>query len=165
MRQFLGRFYLVVLLTLIWCILNEKFTLGMVISGIVVSFITMFFLRIIQPNPKEKYSYNTSLFRLFLFFIILIRDIYMSAFRAIKHLIKNEINPQFVATETRVRKPWLQAIIANAITLTPGTVTVHLSEGSYTVLWLYPLTIRSKDIKKHLIDDFERVLIKEDRHA
>lgn len=165
MRQFLGKFYLIVLLTLIWCILNEKFTIGMIVSGVVGAIITMLFLRIIQPNPKKVYNYNISLLRLLLFFLVLFLDIYKSAFRTIKHLIKNEINPQFVATETRVKNPWMQAIIANAITLTPGTVTIHLSEGSYTVLWLYPLTIRSKDIKTHLIDDFEKILIKEDKHA
>ncbi len=59
----------------------------------------------------------------------------------------------------------LQALIANAITLSPGTVTVHLKDGSYQVLWLYPLTIRQRDIKRHLIQDYEEILIKEDKNA
>lgn len=165
MKKLLDRFYLMILLTTIWCILNETFTVSMILGGLFVSILTILLLRLLQPDPTGVNDYNISFFALLKFFIILFYDIYMSAFRAIKHLIRNEINPQFVATETKVKRPWLQALIANAITLTPGTVTIHLSEGNYTVLWLYPLTVRHKDIKKHLIDDFEPPLLKEDKHA
>lgn len=159
------RVILSILLTFIWCVLNEKFNIVTILGGIFVSIVTFFILKLIQPDVKKTYSYNISVLRLIFFIFIVIKEIYVSAFKAIKHILKNEINPQFVATSTRIKRPWLQALIANAITLTPGTVTVHLHEGQYTILWLYPLTIRQKDIKRHLIQDFEDVLIKEDKNA
>lgn len=153
------------LLTFIWCVLNEKFTIATIITGLLVSLVTYYILRLIQPNPQKSYSYHISALRLIYFILVVIKEIYFSAFRAIKHILKNEINPQFVATSTKIKSPWLQSLIGNAITLTPGTVTVHLSDGDYTILWLYPLTIRQKDIKRHLIQDFEDILIKEDKNA
>lgn len=159
------RVILGILLTFIWCVLNEKFNLVTILSGILVSIVTFFILKLIQPDVKKTFTYNISALRLVFFLLIVFKEIYVSAFKAIGHILKNEINPQFVATSSKLKRSWLQALIANAITLTPGTVTVHLHEGNYTVLWLYPLTIRQKDIKRHLIQDFEDALIKEDKNA
>lgn len=165
MRLTSRRVILSILLTFIWCVLNEQFNIATILSGIFVSFITFFLLRLIQPDIKKTYSYNISGIRLIFFIFVVFKEIYVSAYKAIKHILKNEINPQFVATSTRIKRPWLQALIANSITLTPGTVTIHLHEGNYTILWLYPLTIRQKDINRHLIHEFEAVLIKEDKNA
>lgn len=165
MKTFSRRLVLTAFLTLIWCILNEKFNIATIIGGVFVSIATFYLLKILQPDEKKFHSYNISVIQLILFILFVLKDIYVSAFRAIRHIIKNEVNPQFVATSTKIKRPWLQALIANAITLTPGTTTVHLNDGEYTILWLYPLTIRQKDIKHHLIDDFEKILIKEDKSA
>lgn len=165
MRSTSRRVVLSILLTFIWCVLNEQFNITTILSGIFVSFVTFFILKLIQPDVKKQYTYNISALRLIFFLLVVFKEIYVSAYKAIKHILKNEINPQFVATTSRIKRPWLQALIANSITLTPGTVTIHLHEGNYTILWLYPLTIRQKDIKRHLIQDFEDVLIKEDKNA
>jgi len=159
------RVILGILLTFIWCVLNENFNIATILSGIFVSFVTFFILKLIQPNVKKTFTYNISILRLVFFLFIVFKEIYVSAFKAIRHILKNEINPQFVATSSNIKRPWLQALIANSITLTPGTVTIHLHEGNYTILWLYPLTIRQKDIKRHLIQSFEDALIKEDKNA
>jgi len=154
-----------ILLTFIWCVLNEQFNIATMLSGIFVSFVTFFILKLIQPNVKKTFTYNISILRLVFFLFIVFKEIYVSAYKTIKHILKNEINPQFVATSTKIKRSWLQALIANSITLTPGTVTIHLHEGNYTILWLYPLTIHQKDIKRHLIQSFEDALIKEDKNA
>ncbi len=165
MKTFPKREMLTIFLTLIWCILNENFNIATILSGVFVSFVTFYILKLIQPESGKTYSYNISILKLFIFMLFVFKDIYLSAFKAIKHILKNEINPQFVATSTKIKKPWLQALIGNAITLTPGTTTVHMADGNYTILWLYPLTIRQKDIKKHLITGFEKLLIEEEENA
>ena len=156
---------LILLLTFIWSIFNGNFRIDTILVGILVSFITMYILNIIQPHQSEKYSYHISFIHFFLFFLLLIKNIYVSAFRTIIHLIKGEINPQFVSTDTVINRLWLQSLVANAITLTPGTVTVHMADNAYTILWLYPKTIRQKDIKNHIFKDFEDVLKKGDDYA
>ncbi len=149
---------LVILLTIIWCILNERFNITTAFIGFGVSLITIQVLRFVEQKENDTYTYSISVWRLCFFFLLLIKNIYVSAFTTIKHLIKKEINPQFIGTTTTIKRVWLQSLIGNAVTLTPGTVTVHMDEDSYTILWLYPLTIRQKDIKKYLIADFEKAL-------
>lgn len=156
---------LVFLILVIWLTLNENFSIPTLVGGIFVSFVTMYLLKVLQPPTSKTFNYGMGFFGLVKYLSFVILDIYRSGFRAIRHILKNEVNPQFVATSTRIKKPWLQALIANAITLTPGTVTVHLNDGDYTILWLYPLSIRPKGIKKELIQDFEDLLVKEDRRA
>ena len=165
MKKTSRRMNIGILLTFIWCVLNGNFDIPTILGGIFVSFITFFLLKLIQPDVKKTYTYDISVFRLIFFIFIVFKEIYVSAFKAIKHILKDEINPQFVSTSSRIKRPWLQALIANSITLTPGTVTIHLHEGNYTILWLYPLTVRQMDIKRHLIQSFEDVLIKEDKNA
>jgi multicomponent Na+:H+ antiporter subunit E len=162
MQVLKNNFTLVFLLSTIWCILNEKFSLFTLFIGILISVITIYTVKIIQPYRNKNYTYSISIFRFCLFVCIVVKDIYLSAFITIRHLLRKELNPQFVHTSTKIKRPWLQALMGNAITLTPGTVTVHLNDGNYIVLWLYPTTIRNKEIKHCIIQNFENILLKED---
>ncbi|WZL81654.1 Na+/H+ antiporter subunit E [Vallitaleaceae bacterium 9-2] len=156
---------LIFLLTFIWSILNGNFRVPTLLVGVLVSLTTLYILNIIQPHQNDQYDYSISPIRLFLFLILLFKNIYVSAYKTIIHLIKGEINPQFVSADTTINRLWLQSLIANAITLTPGTVTVHMADNTYTILWLYPTTIRQKGIKQHIFKDFEDLIKKGDRHA
>ena len=46
---------------------------------------------------------------------------------------KEEIEPVLVTFQSDVETPTGRAFLANAITLTPGTITVSLEENEYTV--------------------------------
>lgn len=153
---------LIILLTGIWCILSETLSLFTVCLGFFISVISLYILKLIQPYRNKDYSSSISIVSILFFFFVLFKDIYFSAFKTIHDLLTNQLNPQFVVTSTKIKRPWLQAIIGNAITLTPGTVTIHVSDGNYTVLWLNPTTIRQKEIKRQLVQNFENILIKED---
>jgi len=162
MRHLKNDSALLILLTCIWCILNGKLNLFHVLFGLFISVLTLILVKLLQPYQNKTYTYTISIYRMCKFIFVVIVDIYISAYKTIQHLIRNEVNPQFVVTSTKLKRPWLQALIGNAITLTPGTVTIQLNDGNYTVLWLYPSTIRQKEIKRLLINNFEHALSKED---
>jgi multicomponent Na+:H+ antiporter subunit E len=66
---------------------------------------------------------------------VLIREI-VKANGAVIHLIltqKEEVQPQLVTFQSDLETTTGRAFLANAITLTPGTITVALEENSYTV--------------------------------
>ena len=46
---------------------------------------------------------------------------------------KEEIQPELVTFHIDVKTPAGKAFLANAITLTPGTITVSLEDSKYTV--------------------------------
>jgi energy-converting hydrogenase B subunit A len=54
------------------------------------------------------------------------------------------INPQVIVIKTRLKKPFSQVILANSITLTPGTLTIDIDSGKQE-LTVAVLTPRSQE--------------------
>ena len=157
-------FYLTVILTGIWVVLNGRISLATLATGLVTAVITILLLELLHPHQSDLYDYYIHPGRLLFFLLVLFKNIYLSAFRTIITLINGQINPQFVPVSTSINQPWLQALIGNAITLTPGTVTIHLEGNEYIVL---AINLRAEDqspYKEELLGEFERALAKGDCH-
>ena len=66
---------------------------------------------------------------------VLVKEV-IKANLGVIHLIltqKEEIQPVLVSFHSDLKGPVTQTLLANAITLTPGTITVMLENGDYTV--------------------------------
>ncbi len=158
MNKIKNNVLLSILLVAVWVVLNGSYTFTTFLTGLVMALITIVLLAMLHPHQSDLYDYHISPARLILFLGVLFKNIYISAFKTVINLLKGNIRPEFVTVETKIKSPWLQALIGNAITLTPGTVTIHLSSNKYVALWLYPSTTDDQEIKKELLGDFEDVL-------
>lgn len=119
-----------------WIVFNGKITteivvLGLVIAAAVFAFICKFMDYSIQ---KEKRFY-----RKFLFFcgyaFLLVKEI-IKANMAVIHMCltqKEVMEPVIVKFRTGLKSEVTRVILANSITLTPGTITVSLEEDELTV--------------------------------
>lgn len=68
------------------------------------------------------------------------------------------INPGFVKVRTRLKTPMARLLLANSITLTPGTLTVEI-EGEW--LYIHWVTTDASDIEgatHEIVEGFERYL-------
>ncbi|MDR3223259.1 MAG: Na+/H+ antiporter subunit E [Methanobrevibacter sp.] len=66
-----------------------------------------------------------------LFFLVLIKEIIKSTINTSKRSINGNIDPYIIDIKTILKRPVSQTILANTITLTPGTLTIDLdSENS-----------------------------------
>lgn len=121
---------------LLWVIFNGKFTLeiavfGVIIAGAVFAFSCKFMDYSLE---KEKKLYR----RVFLFLRycgVLVSEIVKANLNVI-HLILSEqesIEPVLVSFHSPLKTPEARAFLANAITLTPGTITVSLEDSEYLV--------------------------------
>ena len=79
-----------------------------------------------------------------------------------KSVFNNDADPKVVHIRTSVHNHWFQCIIANSITLTPGTVTIDKTDHDLQVLWLYPTTDDPKEQAEIILGPFERILKKGD---
>ena len=69
----------------------------------------------------------TRIFNAIVYFIVLIREIIKSTIDVTMRIIKGgKIDPVIVDIETILERPISQTILANSITLTPGTLSVDL---------------------------------------
>jgi multicomponent Na+:H+ antiporter subunit E len=69
------------------------------------------------------------------------------------------LRPALVEVRTELQSPLGRLILANSITLTPGTLTVDVSDGTLLIHWIdAPEEIDTEDATKAIIHRFERTL-------
>ncbi len=71
-------------------------------------------------------------------FLLLICHIYLSTFRMIRIILTSRIHLRLVHINTTLIHDWSIFFLANAITLTPGTVTVNRYDHNLLVLTAFP---------------------------
>lgn len=127
---------MLILFFLLWIIFNGRITIEILLFGVVISvgvfaFICKFMDHSIQ---KEKQLYKNFGF-LLKYAVVLIVEI-VKANLAVIHLILTEreiIEPVLVKFKTNLKSESARVLLANSITLTPGTFTVSLEEDEFLV--------------------------------
>ncbi len=84
-------------------------------------------LRFFLPNPLH----------LLIYFFVMFFFIYQSSVVMLAAVITGRVNPRIVHFRTRVRSDVARMVLANSITLTPGTITLDLNDDHLTVHWLF----------------------------
>lgn len=121
---------------LLWVIFNGNFTLEIALFGIVIAAaLFAFTCKFADYSIAKEKKLLRNAFRLLKYVIVLVIEIVKANF-AVIHLIlseKEEAEPALVTFEADLQTPMGRAALANAITLTPGTITVLLEDNVYTV--------------------------------
>ena len=121
---------------LLWVIFNGNFTLEICVIGLIIAAAVFAFTCRFMDYSIEKEK--TLLRRIFLFLhycVILVTEIVKANFTVI-HMILSEqeaVQPVLVSFHSGLKTPEARAFLANAITLTPGTITVSLENSEYMV--------------------------------
>ena len=121
---------------LLWVIFNGKITLeiclfGLVIAGAVFAFTCKFMDYSIEKEKKNIRKYG----RFFQYVCVLVIEIVKANFQVIHMVLseREEVEPALVRFWSDMKTSVGKAFLANAITLTPGTITVLLEDSEYVV--------------------------------
>lgn len=151
-----------ILLLLVWCILNESFSVGVMIKGTVFSFITLFITKHTIPVVHPPFKFSSILY-LLIYFIKLILHIYQSAMQAILCIIRNHHTIRRIDYECTIKNDHLICLLANSITLTPGTITIYKQKNMLTVLHLGNQHETHQSIMDDIYKTFEKLLIRSEK--
>lgn len=124
------------LLLLFWIILNGKITAEILLIGIVLAGAIYFFMcKCLEYSPKNDLYVAKNIVWIFAYFAVLVKEIIKSAVTVFKMVYKRkiEIQPQLVYFETDIESEFLRTVLANSITITPGTITVDVDGKSFCV--------------------------------
>ena len=124
--------YMIIAFTGIWIILTERVTLLSVAIGLAVSVLCVIFSR--RFLPMERLT-GVNYFRFFLYIFYLIGQMYIAAIATVRLVIKGA-RTEIVEVETDIKNEFLRVMLANSITLVPGSVTLDIKENRFTVLLL-----------------------------
>ena len=125
---------IVLALTLVWIILVESLAPIALIAGVVISVCCVVFGRKYLPLQKVTGVNFSKLatYPLFLLGQVLSASIYVS--RIILFGAKTDI----VDVETNLENDSLRVLLADSVTLTPGSLVLELQDEKFTILWLRP---------------------------
>ena len=124
------------LLFLFWLILMGKVTTEIVIFGIGLTIlvgIMMYVLFDYTPKKEMSYLIRVPLFVVYIF--VLIREIIIANINVMQVITNKEIKiePTLVTFRSGLRTSFGRFMLANSITLTPGTISVNVKGDVFTV--------------------------------
>lgn len=121
---------------LLWIIYNGSFTLEICIFGLVIAAVVFAFTcKFMDYSVKQELKNYKKVFLFIRYIFVLVIEI-VKANMGVIHMIltqKEEAEPVLVTFHSDLETPAGKAFLANAITLTPGTITVTLENSEYTV--------------------------------
>lgn len=121
---------------LIWIIFNGQFTFEIAAFGVVVAgLMYLFICKFLNYHPKTDLLICKMFFLVLQYVFVLITEIIKANFAVIRMIMSSryEIEPTIVRFKTDLKSTPARVLLANSITLTPGTITVSLEEDEYVV--------------------------------
>ena len=157
MKKLLASLILFLFLQGIWLALSDPTSLQEVVAGAVVSLLIVY-LNFKRPQPLDALRLSVaSLLHIFIYIPLFIVELFKSnidvAFRVLNP--KLPINPGIVRVKTRLHSPLGRMILANSITLTPGTLTVDIFEDTLYIHWIDITAQNIEEATEKVVSKFE----------
>ncbi len=153
------RFFLtVVTLTAVWCLWNESLSARTLLEGVILGSASLWVTNRYLLKRSYQNLYRINVLSLIRYVAVVIVQIFRSGFDAIRITLSGKVSPAIVEVRTDVTDPFATALIGNAITMTPGTVTLDYKDGVYTVIWINCPTDDPEQAGEQIKGSFERAL-------
>ena len=120
----------------LWLVLNGRITLEICLFGVALcALIYLFMCRFMDFSIKKDLRLMRNFGYAIAYFFVLLKEIFVSNFKVMAIVLFKRIPITPALTEVRVqlRSRITRTILANSITLTPGTITVKVEEDVFTV--------------------------------
>ena len=127
---------MLLLFFLVWVIFNGRLTMEIALFGIAVSgAVFAFVCRFMEYSLKKELRFYRLMPAFVQYLYYLIKEIVFSNITVSRMILtrKEEMEPVIVHVRTRLKSETARVILANSITLTPGTITVSLTDDKLLV--------------------------------
>lgn len=127
---------MLLLFFLVWIIFNGNITTEIVIFGVVIAALVFAFVcKFMDYSLQKEKIFYKKIFSFAAYVILLVTEIIKANFSVIHMVLtRTEImEPVIVRFRTNLKTDTARVLLANSITLTPGTITVALSDDELVV--------------------------------
>ena len=125
-----------ILLLLLWIVFNGRITVEIVIFGILIALaVSLFASRFLGYSFKREFAILKCLPDFLLYLLILVFEIIKANFVLVGMIFKGSkaLSPAICHFHTKLRSNIARTILADSITLTPGTITVSMRDDEFYV--------------------------------
>ena len=154
------RYKLFLVLLIFWFLLQLNFRIDTIVLGVLISsIITILSYEILYD--ENGYRYEAIKLRVVVWYVLrLFVEIYKAGFQYIAHLLFDHYEPVVFTVILEVKDPVLLGIIANSITLTPGTISIEVDTDHHmiTVMTMAKKGTPIKELEQPIHDKFEALL-------
>ena len=153
--------YIGIVLALVWVVLYGSVTVPIAAVGLVTALLCVgMYRKTITRAQKPDYS----AIKLLAYPFLILFQAYLSAIFVIR-LTFFAVETELVEIKTELTSPFLRVLLANAITLSPGSIVIDVKGDKITVLWLRkkidgPHTICAENANRLLCGGMEKLLLK-----
>ncbi len=153
-------FFTFVVFFLVWLGFTTSADPEELLTGAVLSFIIAIFSYKTFTDYGLKYFSPQKIFNIIKFLIVFFIALLKANLDVAKRVInpKLPINPGIVTYKTKLKSDTAKVFLANAITLTPGTLTVDIIDDKLYIHWIDVITRDPQKIVDEIGADFENIL-------
>ena len=126
---------LAVVLFAFWFLLSGKVDFKFLLYGVLTAIISAWICvpLLLLPNAdgtKKYFIFDVNLGKYAVYWLWLLKEVVNANIDVVKATVKSEmvINPRVIAFRIKYDNPMAHTTLANSITLTPGTVTLNVTE-------------------------------------
>ena len=151
-----------VVVFIIWLAFTSTFVLPEVITGVVVSLIIAIYnFNNFTEIGLKSFSPKRILYIIQYLFVFL-WALVISNLNVARIVLspKLPINTGIVVFETKLKTDFARLVLANSITLTPGTFTIDIVDDKFYIHWLDVKATEKEEVYKEIAEPFEKILLK-----
>jgi multicomponent Na+:H+ antiporter subunit E len=142
----------------LWFVFHLQFDLKILISGLIASLaMTLFTSSVVYDQSGLRFK-NISLWLLFRYLFVLIIEIFKASWSYILTIFHQRYEVIVFDLVLSFRDPLKVALVANSITLTPGTVSVDVNDQTITVMAFVDKGTTQAQVEAPIRQRFEALL-------
>jgi len=145
-----------ILLFMMWMILTANAEVANIFIGVGISFsIALLYTKMFTHSKMEMINP----YYLGVYILILVKNLIISNLQIAKRILSPDmkINPAIVEVKTVLTSNWKKLLLANSITLTPGTLTLDIKDD---MLYIHILECKDITEKQNITKEFEEIIAK-----
>ena len=119
-----------------WVLLNGKWTTEIAIVGVIVcAALYAFMCAFMGYSPKKEWQIGKRLPKIIGYFFYLVAEVFKSSWGTMVLIWspEKEIQPRVTSFRTRLKTDAGKVVLANSITMTPGTITVDVQDDLFLI--------------------------------
>jgi multicomponent Na+:H+ antiporter subunit E len=140
-----------------WMFLGNNYAFPSFFGGYLIGLFMIFMMR--RFFPRRFYLINV--YAAFKLLVLFIKELILSNIAILKVILrpKLDISPGIFALPTELTKDWEITLLANLITLTPGTLVIDISDDN-KLLYIHAMDVKDVDTAIHDIKNtFEKAIM------
>lgn len=151
-----------ILSIIFWLLITFSLSPANIIIGLVAALITTLLFARYFISDIIKILHPWRYFWLIIYLLIFIRECIIANFDVAYRVLhpKMPIKPGIVKVKTGLKSDFARAMLANSITMTPGTISVDIIDDYIYVHWIYISTEDPEIYSKEISGRFEKYIKK-----